>query len=361
MRDYIEPAAIIASRVPEQLLNAAYGMRIKRDLDYTDKPDRPPTPHEMLCALCATKGYITNGTGRWDEFRACKEILRDFADGRILFVSPPPLSTSSMLSKQGAADLNDAMVATKEAGSEVDMVRWLLETEKVMVRREKVAERIAVQRLREIEEEEEKEKRRAAQPAGTADRGEMVFGDVRKGEEFMYYDDDDDDVEDEDEDEAMDEFNEDDIEVGGEGDGGHVDAAVEGLSTAMAGAGSTSRPRPTGGRSVNDASASGSTLTAWGVPKREHKRLKHWGKKNKKLRDKDPYGEDNGAVSYTAYSTNRALKADILSNDKVRRQDPRHTYGEQFDRASFPHHLQQQQQQQLQQTVPTHNVVNAEA
>ena len=40
-------------------------------------------------------------------------------------------------------------------------------------------------------------------------------------------------------------------------------------------------------------------------PKREHKKLRHWGKKNKKLQDKDPYGEDNGVVSYHAFTTNR--------------------------------------------------------
>ena len=37
------------------------------------------------------KGYITSGTGRWDEFRACKEVLVDFTDGRILCVATPPL------------------------------------------------------------------------------------------------------------------------------------------------------------------------------------------------------------------------------------------------------------------------------
>lgn len=72
MRDYESPASVIASRVPLAMLEAAYGMHIRRVLDIKDNPDRPPTCHEMLCAYCAVKGYITNGTGRWDEFRACK-------------------------------------------------------------------------------------------------------------------------------------------------------------------------------------------------------------------------------------------------------------------------------------------------
>lgn len=76
MRDYADPANVIASRVPAHLLEAAYGINIRRVLDVKDNLERPPTGSELLCAYCQTKGYITNGTGRWDEFRACKEILR---------------------------------------------------------------------------------------------------------------------------------------------------------------------------------------------------------------------------------------------------------------------------------------------
>jgi hypothetical protein len=40
---------------------------------------------------------------------------------------------------------------------------------------------------------------------------------------------------------------------------------------------------------------------------RDHKRLKRWGKKNKKLRNKTPYGEENGTVAHSAFTTNRAV------------------------------------------------------
>jgi large subunit GTPase 1 len=55
MRDYIEPATVIASRVQRHLLDATYGMTIERVLDFKDDPDRPPTPHEMLEAYCKLK------------------------------------------------------------------------------------------------------------------------------------------------------------------------------------------------------------------------------------------------------------------------------------------------------------------
>ena len=251
MRDYVEPAEVIASRVPIHLLDAAYGMRIIRELDVKDNPDRPPSPHEMLCAYCAVKGYITNGTGRWDEFRACKDILRDFNDGRLLFVAMPEHagSTAPSSSSSGAAQ------------------RWFAETEKVMVRREKVAERIATMRLKELEMESNSSSSSSGgngsgggSGSGSAPAaGSMVFGgDVHDSSDtgFQFYDDSDSD-------------NDDDGGGGGVGDD--------------------------------------TTAGAGGDPARDHKRLKRWGKKNKKLRNKTPYGEENGTVAYSAFTTNRAV------------------------------------------------------
>ena len=228
MKDYIEPAQIIASKVPLHLLEAAYGMRIKREIDVSDSPDRPPTPFEMLGAYCAVKGYITNGTGRWDEFRACKDMLRDFTDGVLLYVAPP----------------ND----------QVNMQRWLQDTEMIMSRTERVAKRVALGRLKQ-QEMEEKE--------ALENEGEMVFG-----------------------------------EDGGE----YANLSEEDEET------------------IGDDHA---------VP-REHKRLKHWGKKNRRLRNKTPYNEDN-PTSYVAYSTNRKLELGrALNEDKVKRRDPNREYGKVF-------------------------------
>ena len=248
MRDYIEPGNVIASRVPMHLLEAAYGMKIKRELDFKDNPNRPPTAHEMLYAYCAIKGFITNGTGRWDEFRACKEMLRDFADGRILYVSPPQ--------------------------NEKDMGRWLADTEKTMLKREKVAERIALQKLQEVDDNAEVEA-----------ESEMVFGDWTKREVIREADDDADEL----------------------------------------------------ASNLSDFSFDDGTATAAESTKREHKRLKHWGKKNKKLRDKDPYGDkETGYVSYTAFTTNRTQGTGSLDKISRVRQSNRISYGKSFVRPVLP-------------------------
>lgn len=275
MRDYVDPANVIASRVPMHLLEAAYGMHIRRELDLMDNPERPPTGHEMLSAYCAVKGYITNGTGRWDEFRACKEMLRDFNDGIILYVSVPAVVT--------------------------DVNRWLLESEKVMVRREKIAERIALLRIKEAEEEAASNSISSTKKQNAAGdmESDMVFGDGR-------YDNDDEDASDNDDAE----------------DENAVSRDEEEFSAA------------TYDESLRADSEGGIESSM----RREHKRLKHWGKKNRKLRDKDPYGEDNGVISYVAYTTNRS-KVGGGAKSKVTRQNPLVPYGSVFIRPEFPHQV----------------------
>ena len=82
-------------------------------------------------------------------------------------------------------------------------------------------------------------------------------------------------------------------------------------------------------------------------PKREHQ-LKHWGKKNRKLKAKNPYAEENGKVAYQAFSTNRG----VGPKDSARKSSMKTTRavysssgarettggGTTFTRQSLPHH-----------------------
>ena len=258
MRDADHPAAVIASRVPRHLLEAAYGMRINRILDFKDNPDRPPTGSEVLCAYAAVRGYITSGTGRLDEFRSCKEILRDFANGKILFVAEPPRALMGQAS--------------------IDFTRWIGETEKTMMKNQKVSERIAVLKIKDIEEEG------------------IVFGDGK-----------------------FDSAIEDTIN---EVDGVYLSSGIEAEEVGL------------------DHIVEAPEVTTQGLPRREHKKIKTWGKKNKKLRKKFPYEEVD---SIAAYSTNRASVVGLTIGDnrveiKPRRHDPIIQYGVQHTRPIMPHH-----------------------
>lgn len=273
MRDYIEPAAVIAARIPQHLLEASYGITIVRELDVMDDPDRPPNAHEVLCAYCAVKGYITNGTGRWDEFRASKDLLRDFTDGKILYIAPP--------------------FDPEAEGMQSTNQRWLSETEIVMLRRDIVAERLCIRRLREAEQEEKLEQQRqrrvvkkapasAGQQPAAGDLSQFVYG---EGGEFEYQAPDAESAAVEGE------------EVTGEGvaegaDYNNQEEEYEQLEYDEDSAVDTTTSRATSGT---------------GRATREHKKLKHWGKKNKKFSDKDPYGEHNGKNFFVAMYTNRTI------------------------------------------------------
>lgn len=218
MRDCIDPMNIICSRVPRHHLEASYGIRIERQLDVLDNPHRPPTGTELLAAYCKVKGYITSGTGRWDDFRGAKEILRDFNDGRLLYVVIPP-------------DQNDYCLEM-----------WLLETESTVVKFAKVASRVNKLRTEQISE-------LAAEVEAMQEETNTIVEDY----EFVPED-------------GVEAVFEENPEVG-------IEA------------------------------------------KRDHKRLKHWGKKNRKLRDKTPYSEDNGTANFIMHVKNRVpnTMADLSS------------------------------------------------
>jgi ribosome biogenesis GTPase A len=251
MRDHVEPANLIAARVPSHLLEACYGMKIIRNLDLLDSPDRPPTGEEVMAAYCKIKGYITGHTGRWDEFRACKEILRDFNDGKILYVAMPPRVTES-------GELDRAHPKYDHAEKEF----WIHETEKTVVRNQKIAERMAQQKVTVLPTMMET-------PVLGLDLADGMEG-QEEGEDIVY-----EFIEEETPLEELDEEGAEGAEKGGE----------------------TTMVHPNR------------------IQGRDHKRLKTWGKKGRKLRDKTPYGETNDIRSYTVHVKNRSSTGvDIVKN-----------------------------------------------
>jgi large subunit GTPase 1 len=278
MRDHLEPASIIASRIPMHLLDAFYGMHIERVFDVIDSHDRPPTGEEMLAAFCKVKGYITNGTGRWDDFRGCKEVLRDFNDGHLLYVAiPPKLSNYS-----------------DDAEKNVQDTKWLLETESIMMRQARVAKRLV-----------------ASQGVDS-----KLDGD-RKREEDAGEDEEENDDNDEEDDEDEEEGEDDDIAQEEE------NTAVEtpnNLPTNQVSSKSNQLEEEyefiTEEPEVEYVTTMNQTLD--NSQKREHKKLKHWGKKNRKLRDKNPYGEVDEIKAFTVHITNR----NVAGLDLIKKKKP---------------------------------------
>lgn len=173
----------------------------------------------MSSAYCQLKTYVTSGPGgRWDEIRGCKEILKDFTDGRLLvYVAVPP-----------AGDGPRCWDSTEDA--------WRRETENLLLQYyPKFAERLALLRMHKLAvagESSDAPPREVEAAEGEAESTEVQSEDALAAEIAAF-----------------------------------MSAEQQSVTSEVQG-------------------SAGNQLM-----KREHKRMKTWGKKGRKLRDKDPYGD----------------------------------------------------------------------
>lgn len=90
LRDYIGPCTLVAERIPKYFLEAVYGIHIKtKGLEDGVQRDFP-SAQELLVAYARARGYMTQGFGSADESRASRYVLKDYVNGKLLFVNPPP-------------------------------------------------------------------------------------------------------------------------------------------------------------------------------------------------------------------------------------------------------------------------------
>lgn len=90
LREHIPPVSLVSQRVPKFYLEAIYGIHI--DIKRVEDGGNGvyPTASELLNAYARSRGYMTQGYGSADEPRAARYILKDYINGKLLFVNPPP-------------------------------------------------------------------------------------------------------------------------------------------------------------------------------------------------------------------------------------------------------------------------------
>ncbi|OAA40283.1 GTP-binding domain, HSR1-related protein [Metarhizium rileyi] len=89
MREYTGPIGLVTGRIPQRFLEAIYGIQIKtRPIE--EGGSGTPTSEELLRAYAKARGFQTQGLGQPDEARASRYILKDYVNGKLLFVHPPP-------------------------------------------------------------------------------------------------------------------------------------------------------------------------------------------------------------------------------------------------------------------------------
>ncbi|KAJ3493663.1 hypothetical protein NLG97_g4590 [Lecanicillium saksenae] len=89
MREFMGPVGLVTQRIPHRFLEAIYGITIKiRPMD--EGGTGVPTAEELLRAYASARGFKTSGLGQPDQSRAARYVLKDYVNGKLLFVSPPP-------------------------------------------------------------------------------------------------------------------------------------------------------------------------------------------------------------------------------------------------------------------------------
>ncbi|CAH2353318.1 large subunit GTPase 1 [[Candida] railenensis] len=95
LREHIPPVSLVCQRIPKHYLEALYGIHIPTK-SIQDGGDGIPTAAELLNAYARARGYMTQGFGSADEPRASRYILKDYVNGKLLFVVPPPVFRSEL-------------------------------------------------------------------------------------------------------------------------------------------------------------------------------------------------------------------------------------------------------------------------
>lgn len=88
-REFTGPAGLVAKRVPKSFIENVYGFQVKtRPVE--EGGTGIPTASDILRAYARARGFSTQGLGQPDESRAARYVLKDYVNGKLLFVHPPP-------------------------------------------------------------------------------------------------------------------------------------------------------------------------------------------------------------------------------------------------------------------------------
>jgi len=95
MRDFWPVVELICHRIPREILNAHYGIHLPvptpqelRERGLESLP--PPTAEELLEKYCIARSMYATASGVPDFQKAARIVIKDYADGKLLFCHAPP-------------------------------------------------------------------------------------------------------------------------------------------------------------------------------------------------------------------------------------------------------------------------------
>ncbi|KAG8880203.1 hypothetical protein FRB98_005287 [Tulasnella sp. 332] len=90
MKEYTGPSTLLCQRIPPEILEATYGLKIRRRTEEEGGDGKTIIESDFLSAYAVARGFARAGVGNPDEARAARYILKDYVDGKLLFCHPPP-------------------------------------------------------------------------------------------------------------------------------------------------------------------------------------------------------------------------------------------------------------------------------
>jgi large subunit GTPase 1 len=95
MRDHWPVVTLLCQRIPREILNVHYGIHIPLPsadamMEVTNGKIPPPTAEEFLTTYCVARSMLAASSGVPDYTRASRFVIKDYADGRLLYCHTPP-------------------------------------------------------------------------------------------------------------------------------------------------------------------------------------------------------------------------------------------------------------------------------
>jgi large subunit GTPase 1 len=109
MRDWRPVVELLCRRIPREILNAQYGIRIpmptadammEAALQGNDGKIPSPTAEEFLTTFCLARSMLAASSGAPDYQRAARLIIKEYADGKLLYCHSPPNFEESFFQKE---------------------------------------------------------------------------------------------------------------------------------------------------------------------------------------------------------------------------------------------------------------------
>ena len=133
-REFTGPAGIVAKRIPKHFIEQVYGVKLRmRPIE--EGGTGVPTASEILRAYARARGFSTQGIGQPDESRAARYVLKDYVNGKLLWVNPPPVAE------------DETPIDSVEFNSELYDVAHLPERRRVQLTQAKIGKHTAVEEV----------------------------------------------------------------------------------------------------------------------------------------------------------------------------------------------------------------------